>query len=165
MQKLQKKEYSLWRNFKLFALDCPSSVFVVNWKQIFSFSHLTANLQPCLLQARCQLPRGADSQRLSDLSTTPQSLVNCPTRWSLSFIFVFLCWSSIFPIPDTKKYSTAECYFITPLYLYDYHCETQLFADQKLSSSIFTCCPSRPASVTSAFMPIYIDFEHWCQYL
>ena len=25
--------------------------------------------------------------------------------------------------------------------------------------------PSRPASVTSAFMPIYIDFEHWCQYL
>ena len=22
------------------------------------------------------------------------TLVNCPTRWSLSFIFVFLCWSS-----------------------------------------------------------------------
>ena len=51
-------------------------------------------------------------------STTPlfqkkkkhNTVVNCPTRWSLSFIFVFLCWSSIFPIPDTKKYSTAMCY-------------------------------------------------------
>ena len=41
---------------------------------------------------------------------TPIPLVNCPTRWSLSFIFVFLCWSSIFPIPGTKKYSTAMCY-------------------------------------------------------
>ena len=40
-------------------------------------------------------------------------IVNCPTRWSLSFIFVFLCWSSIFPIPDTKKYSTAMCYHFT----------------------------------------------------
>ena len=40
---------------------------------------------------------------------SPYYLVNCPTRWSLSFIFVFLCWSSIFPIPDTKKYSTAMC--------------------------------------------------------
>ena len=40
------------------------------------------------------------------------------------------------------------------------YCKTQRFTDQKLSSTIFTCCPSRPASVTSAFMPIYIDFEH-----
>ena len=23
-----------------------------------------------------------------------QDIVNCPTRWSLSFVFVFLCWSS-----------------------------------------------------------------------
>merc|ERR1712037_230734 len=37
------------------------------------------------------------------------------------------------------------------------NCETQRFTDQKLSSPIFTCCP---ASVTSAFMPIYIDFDH-----
>ena len=29
-------------------------------------------------------------------------LVNCPTRWSLSFIFVFLCWSST---------STSNIYF------------------------------------------------------
>ena len=40
------------------------------------------------------------------------TVVNCPTRWSLLFIFVFLCWSSIFPIPDTKKYSTAMCYLL-----------------------------------------------------
>ena len=47
-----------------------------------------------------------------------------------------------------------------------FNCETQRFTDQKLSSPIFACRPSvRPASVTSAFMPIYIDFEHWCQYL
>ena len=32
-------------------------------------------------------------------------------------------------------------------------------------SSLVRPVPSRPASVTSAFMPIYIDFEHWCQYL
>ena len=41
--------------------------------------------------------------------STHSTLVNCPTRWSLSFIFVFLCWSSIFPIPDTTEYSTAMC--------------------------------------------------------
>ena len=34
-----------------------------------------------------------------------------------------------------------------------------------LSSLVVRPVPSRPASVTSAFMPIYIDFEHWCQYL
>ena len=37
-------------------------------------------------------------------------LVKRPTRWSLLFIFGFLYWSSIFPIPDTKKYSTVLCY-------------------------------------------------------
>ena len=36
-------------------------------------------------------------------------IVNCPTIWSLLFIFGFLCWSSIFPIPDTKKYSIVLC--------------------------------------------------------
>ena len=34
--------------------------------------------------------------------------VNCPTRWSLSFIFVFLCWS-YFTTQITEKYSTAMC--------------------------------------------------------
>ena len=29
--------------------------------------------------------------------------VNCPTWWSLLFIFGFLCWSSIFQIPDNRE--------------------------------------------------------------
>ena len=37
------------------------------------------------------------------------NIVNRPTRWSLLFIFGFLYWSSIFPIPDTKKYSIVLC--------------------------------------------------------
>ena len=32
-------------------------------------------------------------------------LVNCPTRWSLSFIFVFLCWSST---NKYQKYKSVE---------------------------------------------------------
>ena len=29
--------------------------------------------------------------------------VNCPTRWSLLFIFAFLCWSSILHYPDNRE--------------------------------------------------------------
>ena len=36
------------------------------------------------------------------------SLVNCPTRWSLSLIFGFLWWSSIFLYPDNKEICIAQ---------------------------------------------------------
>ena len=31
----------------------------------------------------------------SEMLVAPRILVNCPTRWSLSLLFGFLCWSSI----------------------------------------------------------------------
>ena len=34
----------------------------------------------------------------------PQIVVNCPTRWSLFFIFVFLCWST----NKYQKYKSVE---------------------------------------------------------
>ena len=87
-----------------------------NWKQIISFSPLTANLQPCLLQARCQLPRGADSQRLSDLSTTPQ-----PQLLTLSSV------SSLYSVTHLQismsKIYVGTCLFLAvPRQLYRFPC-------------------------------------------
>ena len=92
------------------------------------------------------------------------------------YLYANVPWSwvkhGLYLVPTTNSKSELVVLWYWPSFTQDsgpwgffqscLNCETQRFTDQKLSSTIFTCCP---ASVTSAFMPIYIDFEHWCQYL
>ena len=57
----------------------------------------------CVALASCiNIPDSQSSSRVI-LPMIRGHLVNCPTRWSLSFIFVFLCWSSILPIPSKRN--------------------------------------------------------------
>ena len=46
-----------------------------------------------------------------------------------------------------------------------FNCETQPSNSKGWVALTSLVRPSRPALVTWTFMPIYLDFEHWCQYI
>ena len=73
----QKYQYCQW-NYE----GCPSQI-------VKTCSH-------CLTKLVLTVWRGSHVE--------PQIVVNCPTRWSLFFIFVFLCWST----NKYQKYKSVE---------------------------------------------------------
>ena len=66
-------------------------------------------------RGQCMNIRGAHLHQIRSFFNIVQKafdppLVNCPTRWSLLFIFVFLCWSSPWPPKKVKMRSPKKVF-------------------------------------------------------
>ena len=82
---------------------------------------------------------------LSLFPATPR-LVNCPTRWSLSFIFVFLCWSSSWRLGPHIEGGRL----LWPLLKAGMTVLTQFFA-----KCIFYICPGAAKKIWQCFYGFY----------